>query len=128
MCYLCEIPPWYAVLAILLSSYYAYRGFMGNWIAISQRNESIPEGKRKIKNWETISVFCIHDMFFHFICAMAGFFTLYVAKDLYNSLVSSESFDTGKSLVLTFSFLFGIIGITGQLPPLIQLGKFPGLK
>jgi hypothetical protein len=61
--------------------------------------------------------------FFHFICSVAGFFTLLVAKKLYESLVSSESFDTGKSVLLAFAFLFGIIGVTGQLPALIQQGK-----
>jgi hypothetical protein len=123
-----EIPTWYIVIAIIFSSYYAYRGFMGNWIAMVQRNEDIKNDKRKFKNWEIISVFCIHDMFFHFICSLAGFFTLLVAKDLYQSLPSSESIDAGNSVLLAISFLFGVVGVTGQLPPLIQLGKFPGVK
>jgi hypothetical protein len=37
-------------------------------------------------------------------------------------VVSLESFDTGKSVLLAFAFLFGIIGVTGQLPALIQQG------
>jgi hypothetical protein len=59
---------------------------------------------------------------------MAGFITLFVANSLYESLRSTESFDTGKSLLLAFAFLFGVIGVTGQLPQLLLQGKIPYMK
>src|SRR5207244_6118628 len=121
-------PTWYFVSAIIFSCYYAYRGYVGNWIAMAQRNETIPVGKRKFAKWEIISVFCIHDMFFHFICSLAGFLALLVANNIYESSASTQNLDAGRSILLAFSFLFGVIGVTGQLPPLIQLGKLPGLK
>src|SRR4030095_7062878 len=65
-----EIPAWYWVIAIAFSSYSAYRGYMGNWVAMVRQNRTITH--RKWKNWEMISVFCVHDALFHFICSMAG--------------------------------------------------------
>jgi hypothetical protein len=122
------IPAWYFVVAIAFSCYYAYRGYRGNWIAFAQRNEVIPEGKRKFLKWEIISIYCVHDMLFHFICSLAGFFTLLVAYNVYEQFVSDQDCEAGRSVLLVFSFLFGVIGVTGQLPPLIQLGKLPNLK
>jgi len=120
------VSPLYYVVGITLSCYYAYRGYVGNWIAMAQKNAEIPP--RRFARWEIISVYCIHDMLFHFICSVAGFFALLVVNHLFESLVSVSPFDTGKSLLLVFSFLFGIIGVTGQLPPLIQQGKLPFVK
>jgi NhaP-type Na+/H+ or K+/H+ antiporter len=115
----------YWVVAVLFSLYNAYRGYMGNWFAWAQKNEAIT---RKFKRWEMHAVFHVHDALFHFICSMAGFITLAVAINLYESLVSAESFDTGKSVLLVSAFLFGIVGITGQLPTLIPQGKLFGVK
>jgi hypothetical protein len=95
---------------------------------MEQKNTQIPATGRKFKPWEIISVFCVHDALFHFICSMAGFITLFVANSLYESLRSTESFDTGKSLLLAFAFLFGVIGVTGQLPQLLLQGKIPYMK
>lgn len=121
-----EIPRWYWVTAIAFSCYYAYRGYMGNWVAMVRHNRTVAH--RKLKNWEIISVYCVHDALFHLICSMAGFIVLFVAKDLYESLRSTESFDAGKSLLLAFAILFGVIGVTGQLPQLLLQGKIPFIK
>jgi len=118
---LSSIPYWYWFGAIILSLYHAYRGFHVNWVARVRENENIKY--RKWEDWEIISVFSFPD--FHFICSLAGFITLVVAKSFYESLDSTGSFDTGKSVLLVFAFLFETIGVTGQLPSLIQQGKFP---
>lgn len=123
-----DMPVWYWVVAILLSCYYAYRGYVGNWVSFAQKNEAIPDGKRKYAKWEVVSVYCLHDMIFHFVCAMAGFLTLHVAFNLSQSVVSGQGADVGKSILLVFCFLFGVVGVTGQLPSLIQQGKLPGLR
>ena len=56
---------------------------------------------------------------------MSGFLAFRVSIYLFESLTCTENLDSAISILLIFSFLFGIIGISGQLPPLIQLGKFP---
>jgi hypothetical protein len=121
------IPCWYQLVAIAFSCYYAYRGYRGNWIAQRQANEQRPEGHRLSKS-TIVSVFCVHDMLFHFFCSLAGFLALFIADTLYESLASEQAFDTGKSVLLVFAFLFGVVGATGQLPQLILQGKLPGLR
>ncbi|KRT70499.1 MAG: hypothetical protein XU15_C0004G0075 [candidate division NC10 bacterium CSP1-5] len=128
MSILSGVSAYYYIIAIGLSCYYAYRGYVGNWIAMVRENEKIPVGRRTFARWEIISVYCVHDLLFHFICSIAGFLTMLVVNNLYESLVSAPSFDTGKSVLLAFSFLFGIIGVTGQLPALIQQGKLPYMR
>lgn len=121
------VPSWYRFIAIAFSCYYAYRGYRGNWIAQLRENEKRPEGSRLSKS-AIVSIFCVHDMLFHFLCSLAGFLALFVASNLYESLASRQEYDTGKSVLLVFSFLFGVVGVTGQLPHLILQGKLPGLR
>ena len=130
-----EVHVCYWALAFALSFYNAFRGYWGNWIAMIRKNEAIEYRNekdktkfRKWKPWEIVTVYSFHDALFHFICSVAGFVALVVAKELYDSLASTQSFDTAMSVLLAFAFLFGIIGVTGQLPPLIQQGKFPYTK
>lgn len=75
-----------------------------------------------------MSIFCTHDMLFHFFCSLAGFLALFIGNTLYESLNSNQAVDTGKSVLLVFAFLFGVVGATGQLPQLILQGKVPGLR
>ncbi len=116
---------WY-LLAIILSCYHAYRGFMVQWIYANQQNQQLPaEVTRKWSKKEIIVIRCVEDAIFHFICSVFGFLSLSISSCLYESWICAKELDSGKSLLLIFCFLFGIIGISGQLPPLIQLGKFP---
>jgi hypothetical protein len=120
-----QVPWWYWAIALVLSCYYAYRGYRGNWIAHREANE---KRQHRLSTGAIVSVFCVHDMLFHFFCSLAGFLALFVAGTLYESLVFAETFDTGKSVLLIFAFLFGVVGATGQLPQLILQGKVFGLR
>jgi hypothetical protein len=117
----------YWTIAIVLSHYYAYRGYMGNWFNMRELDEKRSE-KHKLSDGQIISVFCIHDALFHFVSSLAGFLVLALAFTIYGSFDFSKPIDAGKSIMLTFSFLFGFIGATGQLPLLILQGKLPFLK
>ena len=122
-----NIPSWYLLTTLVISCYHGYRGFMLQWILTENQNQAT-ELKRKWKTWEKVSVRCIEDMFFHFICSLSGFLTLFVANGLYDIFVQQKTIDAGASVLLTFSFLIGVIGISGQLPHIIQLGKIPGVQ
>jgi hypothetical protein len=111
----------------VLSCYYAYRGYRGNWIAHREANEKRAK-EHRLSTSAIVSIFCVHDMLFHFFCSLAGFLALFIAGTLYESLTSAETFDTGKSVLLIFAFLFGIAGATGRLPQLIQQGKVFGRR
>jgi hypothetical protein len=121
---LIEMKWWYYFIASVLSLYYAYRGFIGNKIAVEERNAQ-PLTKRKVEKWEYISVYCIGDAIFHFISSIAGFLSMAIAYHAYQSIDFQKGFETGNAILFVFLLLFGIVGITGQLPSLIQQGKLP---
>jgi len=122
MSFFTDIPWWYYILAIILSLYHGYRGFMVQWIIANQQNQQLPkEITRKWSKPEIIVIRCIEDAIFHFICSISGFLVLLISIHLL------ENLDETKSVLLIFSFLFSIIGISGQLPPLIQLGKLQNI-
>jgi hypothetical protein len=121
------IPCWYYFIALAFSCYYAYRGYRGNWIAQHRENLKRTDADKLSKS-TIVSIFCVHDMIFHFICSLAGFLVLFVANSLYETLTLDQEFDTGRSVLLVFAFLFGIVGSTGQLPQLILQGKVPGIR
>ena len=121
------IPVWYWVVAVLFSAYYAFRGWVGNRVAARVENEKRSQSAR-YDEWVIKWVFSAHDALFHFVCSMAGFCALFVANTLYESLIAGSTFDAARSVLLVFTFLFGLVGVTGQLPQLILQGKFPGLR
>jgi hypothetical protein len=125
MYFLADTPVWFWIIAFLVSSYHAYRGFMWQWIFGIQQNEDF---KRKLSKKEIVILRCIADALFYLICSMAGFLCLIVANNLYKEFANCQTIDAGLSFLMVFSFLIGIIGVSGQLPALIQLGKFPSLK
>jgi hypothetical protein len=43
-------------------------------------------------------------------------------------IIPQKGFDAGNSIILIFVSLFGLIGITGQLPQLLLQGKIPWIK
>lgn len=74
-------------------------------------------------------LFCLPDAFFHFVMCFAGF----VALRALWWLVSGDSLqdlDAAGVAILIFLALMGLLGITGQLPHLIQnrLQGLPGVK
>ena len=117
----------YWTVAVVLSLYYAYRGYVGNWSYMREKNDQRCQ-KHRFSDGQIIRVYCVHDALWHLLSALAGFVALAVAFKICKSIDLAQPLDTGKSLLLTFSFLFGFIGATGQLPMLLQQGKFPYFK
>lgn len=116
-----SIPVWYGVIATLFSTYFAFRGFVGHWYAQKQNPHPYP-------HWVILWVFCAHDALFHFVSALSGFVAWFVGFGLYESMVNSSAIDAGQSVLLVFCVLFGLVGVTGQLPQLILQGKLPAFK
>ena len=118
---------WYYLIAISLSLYYAYRGFIGNKIAFEKKN-SDPEKNYEFKKREYISVYCIGDALFHFMSSIAGFLAIAIAYHLYLSIDFKTGLETGNAIIFVFLLLFGFLGIAGQLPALILQGKLPWIS
>jgi hypothetical protein len=126
---LSQTPSWYWLLAILVSIYHAYRGFMVQWIFAHQQNHEFKA--KSLRAWSTTEIVvirCLEDSLFYLICSLTGFLALLVASDLWRSHAHREVIDAGASVLIVFTFLLGVIGVSGQLPPLIQLGRFPGAR
>ena len=108
----------FITIAVIVSAYQGYRGFMFQWFGA---NELF--AKRKV------SLLCISDMFFYVVSCASGFVALYFAYQLSVLLPDPANIAVGTSVLLIFLAVFGLLGVTGQLPFLIQQGKLlpPGL-
>jgi len=127
-----DVPCWYIILTLVVSSYQAYRGFMFQWILARERKSSestdtAEKGGAQLKwtRFQKIVLLCIADMFFYLVTTMAGFLSLFVAYYVSNKVPCLTEIGAGLSALLIFLVAFGVLGVCGQLPTLIQLGKFP---
>jgi hypothetical protein len=74
---------------------------------------------------QRIVLLCLADTFTYFLSTMSGFISFF----FFYQLTSSESAftkDQSSSALLIFLVLYGILGITGKLPDLLNNIKFPG--
>jgi hypothetical protein len=108
----------FVAIAVVVSVYQGYRGFM-----FQKVGDRTPYEDRKV------SLLCISDMIFYVVSCASGFVALYFAYQLSVLLPDPANIAMGTSVLLIFLAVFGLLGVTGQLPFLIQQGKLlpPGL-
>ncbi len=116
---LSQIPCWYITIGIMWSILQGGRG------VLEQRADPDPN-KRSLQCWEKVLIHYIHAFCFCFVCTMAGFFALYVSYLLAKDASSLHQLTLGSAALLAFSFLIGVIGVGGQLPYVIVMGRLPG--
>ncbi len=109
---------WYSLIAVIVTVYQGYRGFMFQWILSAKK---WPDKSRRIV------LLCIADTILYVVCSSAGFASLWFAYQLTVSVSAFLQISTGASVLLIFLWLFGILGVAGQLPHLVQQGKLPGM-
>jgi hypothetical protein len=63
--------------------------------------------------------------FFYFITTILGFIALSFVYCILINTCNLNDISGGTAALLIFSVLFGLLGITGQLPNLLEQGKFP---
>jgi uncharacterized membrane protein YqjE len=63
--------------------------------------------------------------FFFFITTLLGFVALFFVYYILNNTYNLNDISGGTAALVIFAILYGIIGITGQLPTLIEQGKLP---
>jgi hypothetical protein len=76
-------------------------------------------------NYQTIWLRAIPYCFFYFITTLLGFIALFFVYYVIANTCNLNDISGGTAAILIFAVLYGIIGITGQLPYLIEQGKLP---
>jgi len=116
------------LIAIIVSIYHGYRGYVLQRITVKiQKNEA----KREENSWpwtktEIFFVRYIYDALFYFFCSFLGFIALWIAIMIINAHASSvQNISGGASALFVFFIIVAILGLSGQLPQLIQQGKLP---
>lgn len=67
----------------------------------------------------------IADGLFYFVSTLAGFVSLLLAYRILIPVQCSEAITGGTATAFVFLALFGLLGVTGKLPDLLQQGKWP---
>jgi hypothetical protein len=124
-----DIPIWYFILALIFSWYQAYRGFMFQWIFAKEKSKK-DENQNIIQNnqltwtrFQKIFLLCFADMLLYFICEISGFTAIFVSFHILSHRGLFNDVGSGLAALLIFLVVFGVTGISGQLPHLIQQGK-----
>jgi len=107
----------YLIVAIIVTLYQSYRGFMFQWV----RGDS-PYG-----GWERPRKFlllALADGFFYLVTTASGFAALAASFHMFHAVSEDPTNVSGGTVtLLLFLWTYGILGVTAQLPPLIQQGK-----
>ena len=107
------------VLGFLLSIYQGYRGFMFQWL----------RADAPFKDWSKprkVFLLALADGLFYFVTSASGFVSLMLCWELSVRISDPANIAVGTAALLGFLAVYGILGVTGQLPDLIQKGKlFP---
>jgi len=113
-----KIPISYWRIAIVVSAYQAYRGYKYYWLTVAKQ--------KSFSSWSTldkVTVLCIQAAYLYGVCSLFGFFAFRVSYNLLVSQKSMNSIDTGSAVLIAFSFIIGILGVSGELGQLVQQGK-----
>jgi hypothetical protein len=105
------------VLAVVLSAYQAVRGFMFQWLRKEPAEWTEPA-------WRKVLLLRIPDAILYGGASLSGFVALHLANRL--PLWQPAGISPGTATVFVFLAVYGVLGVLGQLPHLMQLGKLPG--
>jgi hypothetical protein len=105
----------YSLVAVVLTIYQGYRGFMlrGSFTGQQGSNKSL-----------RMILYCLADTILYVVCTLTGFASIWLAYQLSVRIPSLPAISIGTSILLVFLVLLGLLGVTGQLPHLIQQQKF----
>jgi hypothetical protein len=101
---------------LLLSFYQAYRGFMFQW----KRTDAPFGGWSKSQKFFLLA---LADGFTFLVTTAAGYVSLVLAWKLWSQVTEQPNIELGSAALLGFLVVFGILGVTGKMPNLIDAGK-----
>ena len=111
-----EAPYSLLVIGFLLSLYQAYRGFMFQWL----RSDA------PFTNWtkpQKVLLLALADAFTYFVTTASGLVSLYLCQKLSVRISDPPGIEVGTSALFVVLAIYGIFGVTGKLPYLIDQGK-----
>jgi hypothetical protein len=126
-------PWWYWIVAVVVSLYHGYRGFTLQKLFMADQKEgaarTLPNGAStptwKWSPFEAVVVRSLFDGMFYFLCSAVWFLCLSALVTIYDSVKSLDQVSGGTAAVLSLLGVGSVVGIVGQLPYLILLGKLP---
>jgi 4-hydroxybenzoate polyprenyltransferase len=80
--------------------------------------------RRGAKAWKVI-LLCLADAVTYFLSAMSGSISIFIVYQ-FTSQATATLKDQVGSILLIFLVLYGILGVTGKLPELLNKIKIPG--
>lgn len=124
---LLESPPcWYWGVGIVVSGYQAVRG-----VVFQRQHARVQKDAQKENDPTTFALGAqseteiwllraIADGLLYLLSTLAGFVALLVAYRILDGVPSLESLTGGVATIFIFLALFGVLGVTGQLPHILQ--------
>jgi hypothetical protein len=104
------------VVGLAVSLYQAYRGFMFQWL---RRDAPFKDWTKHRK----VLLLALADGLFYLATTASGFIAFALCFELFVRITDPANIAGGTALLLTFLAVYGVLGVTGQLPYLIQQGK-----
>ena len=101
---------------LLLSFYQAYRGFMFQW----HRSDPPFVDWSKPRKFFLLS---LADGFTFFVTTASGYVSLVLVWQLLEGISEPANIELGTAALVGFLVVFGILGVTGKMPHLIDTGK-----
>jgi hypothetical protein len=122
---------WYIVVGVLLSLYQAGRG-----ILFQLQHSNAQRQAQKVDDPTTLALGvqttfqtwasrALADGLLYLMSSLAGFVALLLDYRLFEHVQSLQDISGGAATLVVFLAIFGLLGVTGQLPHLLQQGKWP---
>jgi hypothetical protein len=115
--------PLFTVLTVVVSLYQAVRGFYFQWV--QHKGGIVGPGSDVAEPWKFVVTRSIADALFYAVSTALGFVALLFDYRLLMSVPHVRDISAGAAAMVIFLTLFGLGGVTGQLPYQLQQGKFP---
>ena len=108
----------YYLLLLVLSLYQGYRGFMFQWHYPAAPLKDLPKLRK-------FFLLALADGFTYFITSASGFISLILCWKISVQILEPAKIEVGTAAFLGFLAVYGILGVTGKMPYLIDKGKLP---
>lgn len=102
-------------IGFLVSLYQGYRGFMFQWL-----RPDVPKDWSKPRK---VFLLALADGLTYLVTSASGFVSLILCWKLSIRISDPAKIEVGSAALLGFLAVYGIIGVTGKMPNLIDRGK-----